>query len=243
MDVGDTTTLANPEVVETITENGANGKGSTRRGSKGPSQRGARRNQAVWSGRVAVVSYQGSIMLSFFVGVLSSLFAVCLIKLFTYIRLRRKFGSLEGHWLEVIEGDPYHRFSIGRFSIVGTSCQYTGTEYDRSAGIINYWKSHELVVQEEDLRIYYIYNYYKGGSRFSQRDGFGVIDIKKGAHKSTWTATGGYFINIEDLAKPIHLKMSPAHEVAEKIEYKLDPESEENLKNFIHILETKNPNL
>ncbi len=182
-------------------------------------------------------------VISFFLGVLSSLAAVGLIKLGTYVKLRRKFGSLEGYWLEVIEGCLNHRFSIGRFSIVGTNCQYTGTEYDRSAGAINYWKSHELVVQEEDLKIYYIYDYYKGGSRFTQRDGFGVIDIKKGAHKSTWTATGGYFINIADIAEPIHLKMFPAHEVAEKIGYKLDPQSEENLQNFIHILETKNPNL
>lgn len=185
----------------------------------------------------------GSMVISFLVGVLSSLAAVWLIKMLTSIKLRRKFGSLEGHWVEVIEGCPDHRYSIGRFSIVGTNCQYTGTEYDRSAGVIHYWKSHELVVQEEDLRIYYIYDYYKGGSRFSQRDGFGVIDIKKGAHKSTWTATGGYFINIEDIAKPTHLQMFPAHEVAEKIGYNLDPESEENLQNFIRILEIKNPDL
>src|SRR5439155_24617059 len=38
------------------TENGAGGKGSARRDSKGPFQRDDRRNQAVWSNRIAVVS-------------------------------------------------------------------------------------------------------------------------------------------------------------------------------------------
>ena len=52
MDVGDVTTLANPEVVETIRKMVQAEKGSTRRGSKGPSQRGARRNQAVWRNRI-----------------------------------------------------------------------------------------------------------------------------------------------------------------------------------------------
>src|SRR5439155_3479416 len=38
------------------TENGASGKGSTRRDSQRPFQRHDRRNQAVWTERIAVVS-------------------------------------------------------------------------------------------------------------------------------------------------------------------------------------------
>lgn len=119
--------------------------------------------------------------ISFFLGVFSSLVAAYFLTLIQVIRIRWGMRSLEGFWLEEVDGqdvngDPYRIFITKvSFNRINREYTYAGRSF-RSDGTPEWeWSTQALTIDRKENIIYYVYRSWRPKGPENEHYGFGLI--------------------------------------------------------------------
>jgi hypothetical protein len=178
-------------------------------------------------------------VINFFSGIVTGIIAAYAYELLISIRQRSALKSLEGLWLEKIDGKLDQRFSFGTFSFSFSDKRfhYDGTSYLNNLEPYYEWKSISLDFEKGAERIFYIYRVCLFTTPANEHHGFGVMNLRRCSAGNDFRAYSGYFLDAEKKGSaPRHVTYYAAQDVAKKFNILLDEDLETSRKALIEVL-------
>lgn len=160
-------------------------------------------------------------MVTFFLGVMASLFATGIWYLFRVFVAYRRLGHLVGYWLQIIPGFSGRTYSIGRFTYnkSSRSFQWDGTNYMIDATPHCDWESIHLHLDMPAQKILYTYRGNRHSKTFSQFYGFGVMNLEEETGGNL-TPTTGHFQDAQEATLPQGFTMYRLEDMASRLNLK-----------------------
>ncbi len=133
---------------------------------------------------------------SFVIGVAASVAASYVIRSLRTRAARRHLSTLQGRWLERIEGQPERKYSIGQFMFDehARNYRYHGDNFLNSGDHYYHWRCIVLYPQLQSQRLLYIYKTSRSHRIHEEYDGFGRLNIDP-ATEGSIRLIDGYFID------------------------------------------------
>ena len=88
--------------------------------------------------------------------------------------------SLEGWWLQCIEGSPSHPYSVAqfRFDDQRKILTFDGKNFDREGNFTERWTTVSSQLNSNDKKFYYMYNFSTRGENIPSYYGSGIMELK-----------------------------------------------------------------
>jgi len=177
----------------------------------------------------------------FILGIVSSFTGAFIVWTIFVLRERWALRRMEGHWLVVEETTPRYSLGLLQFSFWTKRHRYDGYKYAESGERILHWETVKAYFDADHMKFLYIYevtHFDRGGKT---NHGFGQIIIPTGGVPVGSGETDGFFVDAEKAGSDMHVvRCFRAEDVAKNLKIVLDPNNEEDRKNFIVQLAAKN---
>ena len=134
------------------------------------------------------------LVISFILGVLSSIVAVIVINVTERTRVKGPKLALEGHWCEYVERSLGHQYSLGHIYYDRSRKMYAfdGTNYNNDGRQNCLWETTASFVEKLERKYYYIFMAHTAGQFDKRYYGFGVINLTLDSNGSLVPVDGHY---------------------------------------------------